>query len=236
MVWIALAGGLAVIGVIVWSYRRNSSRVQEAAEERPPWGWAARLDEDARVALLEGLRAYHDKVGPLEVDEERGVLTALDPPALVSLYEFAGRFAARGPEGLHDPEETVRELVAGCLAAEGPGVVHLRPQWFPYEVDGMDRAAFVAAVREILGGSIADEAAGSLRVAVAPEDDEEGNMLLMDLARVRDGYEKLRAERPGMPAPALLRDVLFGLLTGDGPGLAWTRPPTDRHRAAVLPG
>ncbi|MFG1949123.1 hypothetical protein [Nonomuraea sp. NPDC048826] len=242
MVWIALAGGLAAIGVIVWSYRRKASRSEEAQPERPAEGWAARLDEDARVAFMEGLRAYQDKVGPLRVSDERGVLTVHDPPRLVSLHLLADRFAGLGTDGLHDPEESVRELVAGCVAAERPGVLHLRADWLGDQVDGMDRRAFAAAVREIVcpdgavgvTGWSADEDAGSLEVTLAAVDGEEGNTLLLDLARVLDGYEKLRAERPGMPAGALLRDVLFGLLAADGPGLTWTRPPAERHRAALL--
>ncbi|MEV4101556.1 hypothetical protein AB0J42_14965 [Nonomuraea sp. NPDC049649] len=238
MVWIALAGGLAVIGVIVWSFRRNASRAEEPALHRSPRGWADRLDENGRVAFREGLRAYQDKVGPLDVGEDRGVLTVRRPPALVSLYLLADRFAERGPEGLYDPEETVRQLVTSCLAAEQPGVLHLRPGWLDGEIDGLDRGAFAAAVREIVcpdrDGCRADPDAGLLEVAVAPEGGDEGNTLLLDLARVLDAYEKLRADRPGMPARALLRDVLFRLLTEDGPGLAWTRPPTARHRATVL--
>ncbi|MGI5269675.1 hypothetical protein ACQEUU_11030 [Nonomuraea sp. CA-218870] len=242
MVWIALAGGLAVISVIVWSYRRRASQAGDAAPERYPGSWAARLDEDARVAFREGLRAYQDKVGPLSVGEERGVLTVHDPPRLVSLRLLADRFADLGPEGLHDPEETVRELVAGCVATEQPGVLHLRPGWSPGPVDGMDRAAFAATVREIVcpdgaegvTGWSADEDSGSLQVTVAARGDEEGNTLLLDLARVLDGYAELRAERPGMPAGALLRDVLFRMLAADDPGLTWTGPPAERHRAVLL--
>ncbi|MDA0635267.1 hypothetical protein OUY22_17745 [Nonomuraea sp. MCN248] len=238
--WIALAGGLAVIGVIVWSYRRRASQAEGAAPERSPRSWAARLDEDARVAFREGLRAYEDKVGPLSVGEEHGVLTVHDPPRLVSLRLLADRFAALGPDGLHDPEETVRELVAGCVATEQPGVLHLRRGWSPGPVDGMDRAAFTAAVREIVcpdgaegvSGWTADEESGSLQVTVAG--DEEGNTLLLDLARVLDGYAGLRAERPGMPAGALLRDVLFRMLAANDPGLTWTGPPAERHRAILL--
>ncbi|MFC5817383.1 hypothetical protein [Nonomuraea harbinensis] len=243
MVWIALAGGLAVIGVIVWSFGRDASRAEEAPPERSPRGWAAGLGEDARVAFLEGLRAYQDKVGPLHLREDHGLLAVHDPPRLVSLHLLADRFAARGPEGLHDPEETVRVLVTACVTTEQPGVLHLRPGWLGSgEVDGMDRRAFVEAVREIVcpggaggvAGRFADESAGSLVVTLAAEGGDEGNTLLLDLARVLDRYEKLRAERPGMPARALLRDVLFRLLAEDGPGLTWTEPPAERHRAALL--
>src|SRR5690606_40824501 len=141
MVWIALAGGLAVIGVIVWSFRRNASRAEEPALHRSPRGWADRLDENGRVAFREGLRAYQDKVGPLDVGEDRGVLTVRRPPALVSLYLLADRFAARAPEGLYDPEGAVRQRVTSCVAAERAGVPDLRPGWLDGALGGLVRGA-----------------------------------------------------------------------------------------------
>jgi hypothetical protein len=236
-VWIAVAGAVAVIGVIVWSFRRNTRGADEPGG-RPGWDWESRLGEDARVAFMEGVRACQDQVGPLSPDEERGLLRIVDPPRLISLYLLADRFIGRGQDGLHDPQGTVRELVAQCVATEQPGVLHLRADWLSGEVDGMDRPGFTAAVREIVrpdgASSSGDESVGCLEVTLPGSPDEYANTALLDLGRVVERYEKTRAERPAMPAGALLRDVVFGLINEAGPGLTWARPPTERHRTALL--
>ncbi|MGW0477752.1 hypothetical protein [Nonomuraea sp. NPDC003214] len=252
--WIAVVVALAVAGVIVWSFRRGATGADEAPD--PAWEWESRLEENARVAFMEGLRACHDQAA---VSEERGVLRLFEPPCAISLSLLADRFAARGQEGLHDPEGVVRELVEKCAAAEQPGVLHLT-EGLPGDgasdsasdaasdaasedasddAGGMDRAAFGAAVRELVlpdgapGGSwYLDEAGGCLEVVV-PGD--YATTLLLDLGRLRERHRAARAERPGMPAAAVLRDVVFGLIAEGGPGVTWTRPPSERHRTAVLP-
>ncbi|WP_049575909.1 hypothetical protein [Nonomuraea sp. SBT364] len=231
--WIAVGVALAVAGVIVWSFRRGASGADEAPE--PGWDWESRLEENARVAFMEGLRACHDRA---VVSEERGVLRLFEPPRVISLPLLADRFAARGQDGLHDPEGVVRELVEWCAATERPGVLHLSEGLPAGEADGMDGAAFGAAVRELVrpgspaGGSwYLDEAGGCLEVVVPGE---YATTLLLDLGRVHERYRAARGERAGMPAGAVLRDVVFGLIAADGPGLTWTRPPSERHRTAVL--
>ncbi|WP_327102146.1 hypothetical protein [Nonomuraea glycinis] len=237
MVWIAVAGVVAVIGVIVWSFRRDKRGADEPGG-RSGWDWESRLGEDARVAFMEGVRACQDQAGPLAVNEERGLLRIVDPPRLISLYLLADRFTARGQDGLHDPQGVVRELVTQCVATEQPGVLHLRADWLSGEVDGMDGAGLMAAVGEIVcpeGASWSgDESAGCLEVALPGAAGEHADTALLDLGRVVERYEKTRAERPTMPAGALLRDVVFELISEAGPGLAWTRPPTERHRTALL--
>lgn len=235
MVWIAVAGVVAVIGVIVWSFRRDKRGADEPGG-RPGWDWESRLGEDARVAFMEGVRACQDQVGPLSVDEERGLLRIVDPPRIVSLCLLADRFTARGQDGLHDPQGVVRELVTQCVATERPGVLHLRADWLNGEVDGMDRPGFTAAVREIVrpDGASSDESVGCLEITLPGSSGEYANTALLDLGRVVELYEKARAERPAMPAGALLRDVVFRLINEAGPGLAWARPPTERHRTALL--
>ncbi|WP_336208276.1 hypothetical protein [Nonomuraea sp. LPB2021202275-12-8] len=243
MVWIAVAVAVAVIGVIVWSFRRNAPSADEPAGQPQPaweWDWESRLGGDARVAFIEGVRACHDQVGPLTVSEEQGLLRIFEPPRLISLYLLADRFAAHGQDGLHDPEGTLRELVAQCVATEQPGVLHLRGDWLSGEVDGMDRQGFADAVREIVcpDGTAAtwyaDESGGCLEITVPATGGEHTNTMLLDLARVLDLYQAMRAERPGMPAGALLRDVVFRLINDGSPSLAWARPPTARHRALLL--
>lgn len=83
MVWIAVAGVVAVIGVIVWSFRRDKRGADEPGG-RSGWDWESRLGEDARVAFMEGVRACQDQAGPLAVNEERGLLRIVDPPRLIS--------------------------------------------------------------------------------------------------------------------------------------------------------
>jgi len=235
MVWVAVVVATAILGLIGWSLRRRSSGGDEPAGLRREWDWESGLGPDARVAFVEGLRAGHERVS---VEAERGVLLIFDPPRLISLTLLADRFTARGQEGLHDPEGTLRELVARYVADERPGVLHLRPDWLDGEIDGMDRAGFTAVVCEIVCPPEAvrygNEAAGSVAVTVPASGDEPANTMLLDLARVLDRYRELRGERPGMPPGAVLRDVLFGLLSAGGPGLTWTRPPTDRQRTLLL--
>ncbi len=236
MVWIAVAGAVAVIGVIVWSFRRNARGADDPGG-RSGWDWESRLGEDARVAFMEGVRACQDQVGPLDVDEERGLLRIVDPPRIVSLFLLADRFTARGQEGLHDPQGVLRELVTQCVATEQPGVLHLRADWLSGEVDGMDRQGFTAAVRAVVcpdGASwAADESTGCLEVTLPGASGEYADTALLDLGRVVERYEKARAERPtGAP----LRDVVAELVREAGPGLTWTRPPTERHRTTLLAG
>jgi hypothetical protein len=237
MVLIAVAGVVAVIGVIVWSFRRDKRGADEPGG-RPGRDWESRLGEDARVAFMEGVRACQDQAGPLGVEEERGLLRIVDPPRLISLYLLADRFTARGQDGLHDPQGVVRELVTQCVATEQPGVLHLRADWLSGEVDGMDRPGFTAAVHEIVrpdGASWSvDESAGCLEVTLPGASGEYANTALLDLGRVVERYEKTRAERPATPAGALLRDVVFELISEAGPELAWARPPAERHRTTLL--
>ncbi|MGW7484470.1 hypothetical protein ACWGH8_38540 [Nonomuraea muscovyensis] len=177
---IALAVSAAVVvGVLVWWLRRGPRRAgaaEERAEAPAEWGWDARLAPEARIAFMEGLRACSDDTGPVRAGREQGVLTTYDPPRLISLHLLADRFAARGEEGLHDPEGTLTELIAKCAAVEQPGVLHLRTDWLTGMVDGMDQPHFAEAVRGIvcpeqatgLGAWTVDERIGALRLTIAP--------------------------------------------------------------------
>ncbi|MEU7739604.1 hypothetical protein [Nonomuraea sp. NPDC049158] len=237
--WIALAAAAVVLGVAVWWARRvyiPGSSGSVAAGHRA--GWEARLDEEAATALLEGLRAYADAGNAMDIGGECGVLTVFEPPRLISLDLLADRFAARGQEAMHDPQTTVGALLAGFLATEEPGVLHLRPGW-------TDGEGFTARVRAIVRSEAAvpgGGALGVLGVAVpggdgmdAPGDDgRPGITLLLDLARIRDQYDESRARQPGAPDEVVLRSVLTSAIANGGPGLTWTVPPTERQLGNAL--
>ncbi|WP_433511494.1 hypothetical protein ACQP2T_47985 [Nonomuraea sp. CA-143628] len=243
--WIALAAAAVVLGVAVWWARRvavsgssGSSGVPGAVHRA---GWEARLDEEAATALLEGLRAYADAGNAVEMDGD--VLTVFRPPRLISLDLLAGRFAARGQEAMHDPQTTVGALLAGFLATEEPGVLHLRPGW-------TDGEGFAARVRAIVRSEVALPGGSSLGVlgvavpvgdgldapgvAVPGDDGRPGTTLLLDLARIRDQYEESRARQPGAPDEVVLRSVLTSAIANGGPGLTWTVPPTERQLGSAL--
>lgn len=233
--WIALAAAAVVLGVAVWWARRVfisgsfGSSGSFGAEQRA--GWAARLDEEAATALLEGLRAYADAGNAVDIGEQSGVLTVSEPPRLISLDLLAGRFAARGQEAMHDPQTTVSALLAGFLATEEPGVLHLRSGW-------TDGEGFAARVRAIVRSSEAavpsGGALGVLGVTVPGDDGQSGTTLLLDLARIRDQYDESRARQPGAPDEVVLRSVLTSAIANGGPGLTWTVPPTDRQLGNAL--
>ncbi|MFC4121065.1 hypothetical protein [Nonomuraea zeae] len=318
----------------------------------------SRLAPEARAAFMEGLRAYHDGGNELRVSAEQGVLTTYDPPRLISLHLVADGFAARGDAALHDPQGTVAALLERLPATERPGVLHLRPGWLDGEVDGMDRAAFAAAVRqavcpeqvegvetwssderigalqlsvvgrrpqpaekaesqsprveqtpdevdaakapeivevlevaeglevaevakaseapEVAGGAEGPEVVGSVeavetpKTAVEPVELVEAgagagagaevkagggvvapatvveraagarggsavNTMMLDLARVLDGYVDAREKQPDAAAESLLREVAAGVIAAGGPGLTWTKPPTQAELRIVLP-
>ncbi|WP_188194065.1 hypothetical protein [Nonomuraea sp. SYSU D8015] len=152
--WIAVAVLAAIaVGGVVWWLRRDPAGgdMDDGFGIDPAWEWASRLTPGAETAFLEGLRAYHDAGNALDLAGERGVLTAYDPPRLISLRVLADGFTALGDAAMHDPHGTVAAMMARFAAAERPGVLHLRAEWPAGEVaDGMDLAAFAAAVREIV--------------------------------------------------------------------------------------
>ncbi|MCA2221360.1 hypothetical protein [Nonomuraea aurantiaca] len=231
---IALAAAAVVLGVAVWWARRvfisGSVGSSDPVAAGHGAGWAARLDEEAATALLEGLRAYADAGNAVDMGGERGVLTVFEPPRLISLDLLAGRFAARGPEAMHDPQTTVGALLAGFLAVEEPGVLHLRPGW-------ADGEGFAARVRAIVRSEIAvpdGGALGVLGIAVPGDDGRPGTTLLLDLARIRDQYDESRARQPGAPDEVVLRSVLTSAIANGGPGLTWTVPPTERQLGNAL--
>ncbi|MEV6154010.1 hypothetical protein AB0L53_27045 [Nonomuraea sp. NPDC052129] len=229
--WIALAAAAVVLGVAVWWARRvyiPGSSGSVTAGNRA--GWEARLDEEAATALLEGLRAYADAGNAVDIGGECGVLTVFEPPRLISLDLLAGRFAARGQEAMHDPQTTVGALLAGFLATEEPGVLHLRPGWTDGEGFAARVRAIVRSEAAVPGGS----ALGVLGVAVPDDDGRSGTTLLLDLARIRDQYEESRARQPGAPDEVVLRSVLTSAIANGGPGLTWTMPPTDRQLGNAL--
>jgi hypothetical protein len=152
-VWIAVAGLAAVVvGVVAWWLRRDpvAGDAHGTFETERKWAWELSLTPETEAAFMEGLRAYHDAGNALDLAGEQGVLTAHDPPRLISLHLLAGGFAASGDAALHDPQGTVAAMMAEFAAAEQPGVLHLRGQWPDGGADGMDRAAFAAAVRDIV--------------------------------------------------------------------------------------
>lgn len=151
--WIAVAVLAAIaVGVVAWWLRRDPAGgdVYGTFEAERKWSWELRLTPEAEAAFLEGLRAYHDAGNALELAGEREVLTAYGPPRLISLHLLADGFAALGDVAMHDPQGTVADMMAGFAAGERPGVLHLREEWPAGEVDGMDLAAFAAAVSEIV--------------------------------------------------------------------------------------
>ncbi|GAA3239865.1 hypothetical protein [Nonomuraea helvata] len=224
--WIAVAVlGAAVVGAVVWWFRRDP--VAGGAGDRFEMDVDLGLAPETEPAFMEGLRAY-----PLRAEVSRGVLTTYEPPRLISLHLLADAFAARGNAALHDPQGAVAALVAQLTAVERPGVLHLRADWLDGEVDGMDRARFAEAVREVVcpgGVWSAHEAIGALQVATG-----EANTMMLDLARLLDLYREAREKQPEAAVEELLRDVAPRLIAAGGPGLTWTKPPTQDDLTTVL--
>jgi hypothetical protein len=230
-VWIAVAVLAAiVVGAMVWWFRRDPvGRVAGDTGNTFEADMDLGIPAEAEPAFMEGLRAY-----PLRVGGRRGVLTTYEPPRLISLHLLADAFAARRDAALHDPQGTVVALIAHLGAVERPGVLHLREDWLEGEVDGMDRAAFAEAAREAVSGECpwsADPAIGALQVTV-----RETNTMMLDLARVLELYREAREERPEATAGELLREVMPRLIATGGPGLTWTKPPTQEDLRIVLGG
>ncbi|MGN9840287.1 hypothetical protein ACTMTI_19395 [Nonomuraea sp. H19] len=238
--WIAVAVAAAiVVGVVVWWLRRDpvGGDAYDIFEIERKWDWELLLTPEAEAAFVEGLRAYHEAGNPVRVGGEQGVLTAYDPPRLLSLHLLAGAFAARGDAAMHDPQGTVAEFMA--QDAERPGVLHLRPDWLIGEVDGMDRTGFADAVHEIVcppGGEVRPgaEGVGALQVRVRAAQEPHANTMMLDLARVLDRYVEARDKQPEATAGELLRDIVPGMIAAGGPGVTWARPPTPEERQLVL--
>ncbi|MFG1682131.1 hypothetical protein ACGFNP_18335 [Nonomuraea sp. NPDC049269] len=233
--WIALAAAV-VIGVAVWWVRHRGTADGGPAVVRRP-GWEARLGDEGATALLEGLRAFADAGTPVDLGGEFGVLTVFEPPRLISLDLLAGRFAARGQAAMHDPQTTVGELMAEFLAAEEPGVLHLRAGW----ADSAHGGRFADQVREIvcpqgvagIGAWSGAGGLGALEVVVLGDGLPDTTMLL-DLARIRDQYDESRARQPGAPGEVVLRSLLTSVIANGGSGLTWTVPPTERQLGVAL--
>ncbi|MEO3870905.1 hypothetical protein ABGB18_19005 [Nonomuraea sp. B12E4] len=249
--WIAVTVAVlaaAVAGAAIrWLRRRPAAAEAEQDRDTGPapgtdgvQGWALRLTPEAGAAFMEGLRAWSGGGDSLPAGAERGVLTTYDPPRLISLYLLADAFAARGEAALHDPEGTVAALVERLAGAERPGVLHLRGDWLDGEVDGMDSTRFAAAVREILyaeGEWAGDAGLGASHVTIAGvRPAAEAATMMLDLARVLDRYREARDGRPDASAEALLREVAPALVKAGGPGLTWTKPPTEEELKAVVAG
>ncbi|HEX4811452.1 MAG TPA: hypothetical protein VFV66_01690 [Nonomuraea sp.] len=250
--WIAVAAVAAiVVGVVAWRLRREPAGGDTPGtfDVERTWDWAPRPAGDAEAAFVEGLRACHGAGTRLRVAADRGVVTTYDPPALVSLPLLADAFAALGDAALHDPHGTVAALIARYAAAEEPGVLHLRTD----RPSGADRAAFAAAVREVVcppeaeglsalpdddgGGGGGAWGVGALQVRVLAGGAEEGwhaNTLLLDLGRAYELCAEAREKDPEAAEDTLLRQVVSGLVAAGGPGLTWVRPPTPEERRAVL--
>ncbi|GAA2318610.1 hypothetical protein GCM10010149_83920 [Nonomuraea roseoviolacea subsp. roseoviolacea] len=246
MVWIALAvSAVAVAAALAWWLRRDRPAARRAArgpQNAPEHAWGPVLDPEAAIAFTEGLRAFHDEGDAVLLELSQSAVVTPDPPRAISLPLLAEGFAARGEAALHDPEGTVRELVAGRGAAEGPGVLHLRPAWLDGMVDGMDRWHFAEAVQEIVCSPPsagvtawkAEEETGVLLITVRPSAGEGENTVMIDLARVLDRYREAREEQPGAPVDALLRAVVSHAVVSGGPGITWTRPPTGEQDGTLL--
>ncbi|TYB70171.1 hypothetical protein FXF51_03615 [Nonomuraea sp. PA05] len=189
----------AVVGAVAWWLRRNGTSGEDpanagsASEAEPKRGWELLLTSEARAAFTEGLRACHEAGGALRVGAEQGVLSTYEPPRLISLHLLADAFAARGDAALHDPQGTVETLLERVAGAERPGVLHLRPGWLEEEVDGMDAAAFAAAVGQAVRpkGWTAEPVVGALQVTV-PGDES-----------VPEGGEKALTHVNGTPIKSL---------------------------------
>ncbi|MDR8410690.1 hypothetical protein MTP10_18350 [Nonomuraea sp. 3-1Str] len=251
MVWIALAvSAVAVAVALTWWLRRDRSAAQSGSggtQEAPGHAWGPVLDAEAGTAFTEGLRAFHDEADAPLLEIAQAVVVTAGPPRAISLHLMAEAFAARGEAALHDPEGTVRDLVAEHGAAEGPGVLHLRAGWLSGTADGMDGRRFAEAVREIVcappSAGItawkAEDETGLLLLTVrAPAGGDTAgdaeNTVMIDLARVLDRYREAREEQAGAPAEALLRAVVSHVVASGGPGLTWTRPPTAGQHEVLL--
>ncbi|MEO3804650.1 hypothetical protein [Nonomuraea sp. B1E8] len=62
------------------------------------------------------------------------------------------------------------------------------------------------------------------------------NTMMLDLARVLDRYREARGKQPDATPEALLRGVLPRLIASGGPGVTWTRPPSQDDLRIVLAG
>lgn len=151
--WIALGVVAAsVVGVALWWRFRDPLRGEDVDqfEVKRQWGWELRLSEEEEIAFMAGLKAYDDEVSSFFIHGEHGVLSVYHPPMLVSMHLMADRFRAMGRAATGDPAGAVRHLFGQAAAREGAGVLHLRENWLPGQIDGMDRYGFRDAMCDVL--------------------------------------------------------------------------------------
>jgi hypothetical protein len=138
----------------------------------------------------------------------------------------------------------VAEVAEASEASEVAGVagVAVVEAVEPREAGGGPRADGVAADRAAAGGKAVGGPAidGTAGPVTAGESARGGrgrssvNTMMLDLARVLDGYTDAREKQPDAAAESLLRDVAAGLIAAGGPGLTWTKPPTQAELRIVL--
>ncbi|WP_327089924.1 hypothetical protein OIE66_04725 [Nonomuraea sp. NBC_01738] len=190
---------------------------RDVADDRFPvertWGWELQLSPDTQKAFMEGLRAYHDAGNPVRLHGEHGTLTMSGPPRAISLYVLADRFAVLGKNALKDPEGSVAGLLRSCVAADQPGVLHLRERWLEGEVGGLDRAGVLAAVRAAVGdlGTWYGDADLGFAAVVNEE-----NTLLIDLGEV--------AEQHRADPSVSIADIVKRLVDAGDDGVTWVKP------------
>ncbi|MFD1939901.1 hypothetical protein ACFSKW_51440 [Nonomuraea mangrovi] len=201
--WIALGVVAAVVvGVALWWRFRDPLRGEsfDQFEVNRLWGWELRLSEEEEIAFMAGLRAYDNEVGSFFIHGEHGVLSLYHPPMLISMHLMADRFKAMGPAAMSDPAGAVRHLFGQAAARESVGVLHLRENWLPCEIDGMDKYGFRDAMSDALSapgvdgveGGYGEEDSGYGMVVVLAGDTPESVQAMYDQASDLSTSEPIR--------------------------------------------
>jgi hypothetical protein len=155
MIWLVVVVALVLVGFVALRVVQGSQEKKWAAEKFVPrrkWGWEKALGDAEEIALLQGLEAYEKAGARFNIGDRDGLLSLYgDRPARVSLFLLGERFKALGPAALGDPAGAVKGLIDGFLAREEPGVLHLRPEWFPEGgVDGWNNDQLTEEARKVL--------------------------------------------------------------------------------------
>jgi hypothetical protein len=224
---------------VAWRLLSGGSSGEGKGDGRPPepilpertQDWEMRLSVEQENAMLRGIQAYRDSGHSLYLSHSDALIHFYEPRMLVSLHHLTDLFMAAGPAGLADPVGLMRSVLDGCVAAESPGVLHLRKDWYTSPIDGLDFLKFTNLCYDTLTcpqpyiegtqGSSSDENSGNMTVKV-----EVGgplNTFCVDLRRVLPLVQEARRMRPSDPLIELVRPVLQGMCRGDIPGGMWTR-------------
>jgi hypothetical protein len=190
-----------------------------------------RLAEPQEAAMLRGLQAYRDGGHSLYLSQSDALIYSYEPTMLVSMHRVSEAFLAAGPGGETDPIGTMRSILDGFAASEGPGVLHTRKGWYAPPIDGLDHKRFSDVCYDGLTrpqpyiegtqGSGADENNGWMYVKV--EVGSPLNTFCVDVRRVLAPVQQARAAQPGAPLIELVRPVLQAMARGELAGGMWTR-------------